>query len=81
LINSFGRNCPVKFLKPVVGGLAALVVAALLTSAPLLVSMLRYPAKDGYYVVIHWHVWTALWISVLAFSVGFFWHYRNARPA
>jgi hypothetical protein len=71
----------VKFLKPVVAGLAALIVPALLMSTPLLVSMLRYPAKDGYYVVIHWHVWTALWTSVLTFSVGFFWQYRKARPA
>jgi hypothetical protein len=32
----------------------------------------KYPAKDGYYFVIHWHVWTVLCISALAFSVGFF---------
>jgi hypothetical protein len=60
-------------------GLAALIVAALLMSAPLFVSMFRYPAKDGYYFVVHWHLWTLLCTAVLVFSVGFFWQYRKAR--
>jgi hypothetical protein len=81
LIDSFGGNCPVKFLKPIVGGVAAILAAALLMSTPLFVWMLRYPAKDGYYVVIHWHVWKALCIAVLVFSAGFSWQYRNSRPA
>jgi hypothetical protein len=68
----------VKFLKPVVSGIAALIVAVLILSTPLFVAMLRYPAK-GVYFVIHWHVWAMLCISVLVFSVGFFWQYRKAR--
>ncbi len=68
-----------KFLKPLASGVAALIVAAMLLSIPFFVSMLRYPPKDGYYFVIHWHIWTVLCISVLVFSVGFFWQYRRAR--
>jgi hypothetical protein len=69
----------VKFLKPLASGVAAVIIAALILSTPLLAVMLRYPAKDGYYFVIHWHGWSALCVSVLIFSVGFFWQYRKAR--
>jgi hypothetical protein len=62
----------VKFFKPVVSGLGALLAAALLMSTPLFVSMLRYPAKDGYFFVVHWHVWAVraslLWPSQLVFT-------------
>jgi hypothetical protein len=67
-----------KFVKPVGGGLAALSVLALVTSAPFWVLKFRYPASHGYYFVIHWHVWPLLCASLLVFSVGFFWQYRKA---
>ena len=68
-----------KFFKPVVSGLGALIAAALLTSAPLFVSMLRYPVRDGYFFVIHWHVWAAPCMLALVFLSGFYWQYRKAR--
>ncbi len=60
-------------------GLGALIAAALLMSTPLFLSMLSYPAKDGYFFVIYWHLWAVLCISALAFAVGFYRQYRRAR--
>jgi hypothetical protein len=40
---------------------------------------LRYPAKDGYFIVVNWHVGAVLCFSALAFSVGFLWQYRRAH--
>lgn len=68
-----------KSFKPLASGVTVLIVAALLMSIPLFVALLRYPSKDGYYFVLHWHVWTVLCVSVLVFSVGFVWQYLKAR--
>jgi hypothetical protein len=75
----------VNVLKAVSSGIAALIVAALVLATPLLAVMVKYgaalspPVTDGFYVVIHWHVWTTACASLLVFAAGFFWQYRRTR--
>ena len=48
-----------------------------------LVLMLKYrasisePLGDGFYVVLHWHIWPILGASLLVFATGFFWQYHR----
>jgi hypothetical protein len=75
----------VTFLKAVLRGVAVLSVAALAVAAYTVVLMLKHRATmstafgDGFYIVIHWHVWATLCVSLLIFAVGFCWQYRRTR--
>jgi hypothetical protein len=72
-------------LKSVRSGFAALSIAAVAVETPQFLSMMKYrtkfsePLGDGYFVVVHWHIWRILCISVLAFSAGFLWQHRRTR--
>jgi hypothetical protein len=72
-------------LKSILSGLATLTLAALACEAPLFLRMMKYratfsePFGDGYYVVVQWHIWPMLSISVLTFAAGFFWQYHRTR--
>jgi hypothetical protein len=75
----------VNVLKAISSGIAALIVAALILATPLLAAMLKYraalssPLTDGFDVVIHWHMWTTAFVSLLVFAAGFLWQYRRTR--
>jgi hypothetical protein len=71
----------VNFLKAVFSGVAALTAIALIMVVRPIVLMLKYRAVrtwgDGFYVVLHWHIWPILCVSLLVFAAGFFWQYHQ----
>jgi len=70
----------VRVFKAAMSGFALLTIVALMMGImPLLLSMFKYPAKSGYFVVVHWHTWRLLFMSAMAFSIGFIFQYRRVR--
>ena len=61
-------------------GLATVAIAALLTATPAMVTTLKLIRSlgDGYYVVIHWHVWSIACAALALFAAGFAWQYRRS---
>jgi len=71
------------YLKSLLAGVAALIVAALVicvaffagAAAKLLAP--RAAGGDTYFVVLHWHLWPTLGVSLLVFAAGFWWQHRR----
>jgi hypothetical protein len=77
-----------RLAKAITTGFAAVAIAAAATSIPLVVTILKYrasfspPSGAGHFVVVHWHIWPTLGVSLLVFAATFFWQYRrSASPS
>jgi hypothetical protein len=75
----------VNILTSAMSGFVTLTTAAVAVEATPFLTMTKYhatfsePLGDGYFVVLHWHLWPTLCVSVLAFSAGFVWQHRRSR--
>jgi hypothetical protein len=68
------------YAKSVLAGVVALIVAALIGCVLFFGGLgLKLLTDGGAFVVVHWHLWRALAISLLIFATGFCWQYRRAR--
>jgi hypothetical protein len=85
----FFEGPPLKFVNAVVTGLAVVVATLLVISTSLLISLVKYrnPSSpdyalitgDGYFTVVHVHVWRVLFVFGAVFAAGLISLYRRAR--
>jgi hypothetical protein len=71
------------YAKSLLAGVAALIVAALITwvilfRGPILKSLTDRGGDVGV-VAVRFHPLSALGVALLVFAVGFYWEYRRAR--
>jgi hypothetical protein len=66
------------YVRSLLAGLAALILAALLYIGVLLARMTMLSSREGVGVIVG-PGWPLVAISLLAFAAGFFWKYRQTR--